>query len=182
MHNVTSAHSKSFPSPWPRLGAKQGRAFIRDGSQISQSKDKLLLPRFMGKNPQPSSMTRLQLNITIFAAKDVNLDRGAIKPIPALSLPFKPQPHQRIFIFIGLQVSLLNPWRRRGLKVPHIRRIMKGGCFLLKDLVNLFRSTLYFLHVSAAISTGAGKWNPTSQQSGSFPSFFSGLLSRTRGY
>lgn len=105
MQNVTS----QFPSPRPRLGAKQGRDFIRNESQISQSKDKLLFPRFMGENPQSSPITGLWLNITIVTANYVNLDRGVIKPTPALSLPFKPQPHQGIFIFIGLQVSLLNP-------------------------------------------------------------------------
>lgn len=51
MQDVTSAHSKSFPNPRPRLGAKQSTAFIRGESQISPAKDNLYLTEFMGEKP-----------------------------------------------------------------------------------------------------------------------------------
>lgn len=51
-----------------------------------------------------------------------------IKPTPALSLPFIPQPHQGILIFIGLQVSLLAPKKKRTKGPSH--RDDNEGCVL----------------------------------------------------
>lgn len=104
MQDVTSAHSKSFPSPQPRLGAKQSKAFIRGESQISPAKDNLWLTKFMGEK-NPNSPPRPDFS-WILKYLQQNLDGGMIKPTPALYLPFIPQPHQGILIFIGLQVSL----------------------------------------------------------------------------
>lgn len=73
----------------------------------------------MGEKPQPFPMTRVQLNITIFTAKDANLDRGVTKPTPTLCLPFIPQPHQQILIFVGLQVPLLALRKKRTKGPPH---------------------------------------------------------------
>lgn len=99
MWNVTYAHSKSFPSPFPRLCAKQSSTFIKNESQILQSKDNFFLTRFMGKKKK----------ITIFTEKNVNPDGEVIQLTPMLSFPYKLQPHQQVFTFIRLQVSLESP-------------------------------------------------------------------------
>lgn len=71
--------------------------------------------------------------------------------------PFKLQPHQQVFTFIGLQVLLASPQRRIGLNIYHNRNIMKEVCLLLQGFVNLLRSTIYYFiyfHMPTIIYTG----------------------------
>lgn len=58
------------------------------------------LTRFMGKKKK---------KITIFTEKNVNPDGEVIQLTPMLSFPYKLQPHQQVFTFIRLQVSLESP-------------------------------------------------------------------------
>lgn len=45
----------------------------------------------------------------IFTEKNANSDSEVIHLTLVLSFPFKLQPHQQVFTFIGLQVSLASP-------------------------------------------------------------------------